>query len=260
MDSWLSLGEAQQQTGPRMDTNPQLRSAPTPQGGGAKPRVHPITRLIQLLPTAAMVAVLGSGCAAGGPARTDKSGVPRNVYAESGRIPAGVKRVAVLPLAIAENQAALEEGRNALQPILLTELLASARFEFVPVTPEQSRSWTGHAQWLTSDALPRELLDKVRTGTGAEAILFVQLTRYQPYPPVALGWRLQLLSAEPPRVLWAVDELFDAGDPPVAEAAREYYRAHWGNQPAADPGTILASPRRFGQYTAAAMVKTLPER
>jgi hypothetical protein len=182
------------------------------------------------------------------------------VYVESGRVPAHVKRVAVLPVAIAEPQAALEEGRIALQPVLFAELLGSARFEFVAVTPEQCRAWTGQPQWLASEQLPRELLDKIRSSTGCDALLFSQLTRYHPYPPVAVGWQLQLLSVEPLRVLWAVDELFDSGDSAVADAARGYYKKHWGGQIGADPQTILSSPRRFGQYTSAALVETLPER
>ena len=205
---------------------------------------------------------LGTGCASSrsGADAVAQYGLPRNVYREAGRFPGEFKRVAVLPLMIAGQDAVLENGRDALQSILHGELIRSARFEIFHVSPEQCRQWTGRSTWSGQDTLPRDFFERLREMTGCDAVLFSQLTRYRPYPPVAVGWRMQLVAVSPLRVWWAVDELFSAGDPVVADAARAYYRAHFATPTGADPDSILATPRRFGQFTLAVVTESLPTR
>jgi len=63
------------------------------------------------------------------------------------------------------------------------------------------------------------------------------------------------------RILWSADEVFDAGDVGVANAARAYYSQHLRNEaPLSDSSTVLGSPSRFGQYTLNALFATLPGR
>jgi hypothetical protein len=56
--------------------------------------------------------------------------------------------------------------------------------------------------------------------------LFDQLTRYQPYQPVAVGWKMTLVFNKEHQIYWAADEVFDAGDDGVANAARLRIRPH----------------------------------
>lgn len=184
----------------------------------------------------------------------------QNVYREGGKVPPHVKRVVVLPVAVASLKDNLEEGREAMQGLLGAEFLATRRFEFVTVSREQCRAWTGRSEWLVSEELPRDLLTKIRRETGCDGVLFSQLTHYRAYAPVAVGWRMQLVCVEPLRVLWAVDELFDGGDPAVADAAKAYCRRRELAPNGSDPRSILSTPRRFGQFTAASLAGTLPER
>jgi hypothetical protein len=60
---------------------------------------------------------------------------------------------------------------------------------------------------------------------------------------------------------WSADEVFDAGSLEVIKAAQIYFGKQM-NQPSAelDSAAVLASPRRFGQYSAAAILATLPDR
>ena len=205
---------------------------------------------------------LGTGCASSrtGADAVAHYGLPRNVYREAGRFPGEFKRVAVLPMMIAGQDAVLENGRDALQPIYHSELIRASRFEVIPVSPEQCRQWTGRSTWSAQDTLPRDFFERMRQMTGCDAVLFSQLTRYRPYPPVAVGWRMQLVAVSPLRVWWAVDELFSAGDAVVADAARAYYRAHFSTPTGADPDSILATPRRFGQFTLNLVTESLPTR
>jgi len=58
-----------------------------------------------------------------------------------------------------------------------------------------------------------------------------------------------------------VDEVFDARVPEVAAAARRYAQQHPdAGSSIYGPAGVLVSPRRFGQFTASAVVETLPGR
>lgn len=199
---------------------------------------------------------------------------PANIYRQSEALPARVRRVAVLPLTTTTSAALLQAGAEGLETTLYAELEKSGRFEVIPVSAGQLREWIGQSGWRSDELLPLNFFDKLREGTGADAVLFCQLIRYQPYEPLAVGWKFSLVekgeTAKDPaaaskdaglRILWSADEVFDAGDIAVANAARTYYSQHLRNEaPAPDSSTILGSPSRFGQYTLNALFGTLPAR
>jgi hypothetical protein len=92
-------------------------------------------------------------------------------------------------------------------------------------------------------------------------VFFAQLIRYHPYQPVAVGWKLALCQPGESKPVWAADEVFDAGDAEVANAARQYSgRQVYIEGPLDDPAAILGSPSRFGQYSLSALLATLPQR
>jgi hypothetical protein len=196
---------------------------------------------------------------------------PTNIYGRTNSLPTHIKRVALLPLITPGSTAFLEAGVETLGPLLYPELEKCKRFEVIPVSPEQLRQWTGRAGWRTDEPLPADFFARVGDATGCDAILFCELTRYQPYQPLAVGWKFSLVANPPPgplsmqemkdKILWCADEVLDAGEPGVSNAARDYYGHHLRNEaPSADASSILSSPTRFGQYTLAALLETLPGR
>jgi hypothetical protein len=196
---------------------------------------------------------------------------PTNVYRNSDVLPASVRRVAVLPLTMTHSGSDLEAGIETLEPVLYSELEKLKRFEVIPVTRINLQQWTGQNGWRSDEQLPPDLFKRVSEMTGCDAVLFCQLTRYQPYQPLAVGWKFTLVETHNPgimtpsdvraKILWSADELMDAGDPPVTTGARAYYTQHLRNDAAsADPATVLASPARFGQYTLATVLATIPNR
>lgn len=186
---------------------------------------------------------------------------PSNVYREEPTLPPHVKRVAVLPLTTLTDEEAMEFGRGALWPVLLNELGRSRQFELVAVTPEQLLLLTGRSEWNGEEKLPSDLFQKLKDKFVVDAVLFSRLTQYRAYEPLTVGWRLKLLDAGDPRILWAVDEVFDARVAEVAAAARRYAREHSETVPSLhDSQAVLVSPRRFGEYTASAVVGTMPGR
>jgi hypothetical protein len=216
-----------------------------------------------------LVFALGSlgaamGCASGPfkrPAAFVASYEPSNLFVEEAIMPAEIKRVGVLPLTVGEGTAEMEFGRETLEPVLMAELYGSRQFEVVPVSAEKLLRITGQARWDAQARFSQDFFDNLREELGVQAILLPELTRYRPHEPLMVGWRLKLVDATEPRVLWAIDEVFDAREPSVAAAARRYSDRHPDAAGSlADDRAVLQSPRRFARYTASAVVATLPGR
>lgn len=210
---------------------------------------------------------LGAGCSTTFETIQDKVEMTGPVYSVSNvfrskELMSGqVRRVAVLPVTISEPNTAFESGSESLAPGLFREISQAGRFETVTVNSEQLRLWTGRTGWRASDQLPVDFFKRLREATGCDAVLFSQLTHYQAYPPLTVGWRLQLVDAVSLRPWWACDEVFNSEDATVARAARRYYDAHPPEPDTTETSRgILYSPRRFGAYAANAVVATLPGR
>jgi hypothetical protein len=186
---------------------------------------------------------------------------PSNVYLKSKILDPQIKRVAVLPIATVSSTETLIAGVQLLQPLLGAELQKTKRFDLVIISPDQLRQWTGQISWRDDEVLPPDFFSRLRDACGCDAVFFTQLTRYFPYQPVAVGWKFSLIQVKERQIIWKADELLDAGDAIVANAARSYSNQHVHIEgPAEDPSAILGSPSRFGQYSLSAILATLPER
>jgi len=172
--------------------------------------------------------------------------------------PADLRRVALLPLTAARDDRNHNAGLRTLEPLLQRGLVARQAFEVAPVSPDWLRRETGRAAWRIDEPLPPDLLDRVMQAHGCDAVLFAHLSDYHPYPPLRVGWRIKLIAGAQARVVWSVDELFDASQPRVVSSARRFYQAHqWGVSANGHSRAILDSPRRFGAYTIAETLGTL---
>lgn len=195
-----------------------------------------------------------------------------NFYLINHKLPDDIRRVAMLPLTTAQNSQSAVAGREVLQPELYGELSKSRLFEVIVVSGERLEQWTGKPAWSQEEELPADFLIKIKEETGCDAILFNQLTYYRPYPPLVVGWRLLMVKPDG-QVIWTLDEVFDAGEPAVANSARRHaletdrknaefaYQAgtrHDAVFTSRVPGwEWLNSPRFFAKYTANAAVATL---
>jgi hypothetical protein len=209
-----------------------------------------------LVPILSLGALLGGGCAhiAASPQTNSFS----NAYRAAPQLPPQVRRIAVLPVTAAAADFATEQGRDALEPGIDAELRKQAVADLVVVTRDELWDLTGRREWTVADALPQDFFERLRRATGCDAVVFCDLTYFRAYPPLAVGWRMQLVDVEK-RILWAVDELFDAGNPAIAAAARRYGVQCFGTSTDGSD-TILFSPRQFGQYAAARALGSLPGR
>lgn len=205
--------------------------------------------------------LVGTGCSHL-PRRGSADGGPFYVPANArGTVtwPEQIRRIAVLP---ADGRAtSLPEDfivtydaswRDALQ--------GTQRAEFVPVTRPQLARWAGAPSIDSTAALPPQLFDHLAAATGADAVLFLDLTSCTAYPPLALGLRTKLVDLRTGAIVWACDERFDAGVPAVANAARRFSRTHVNRSSGSPEATVLQSPARFGAYALDAVASTLPPR
>ena len=235
---------------PTQSTPAHLERTLARRGGGA--------RLLWLI---AMVAL--AGCAGAPSLRRTVTPAyrPDNIFKLADVLAKDLRRVAVLPVSSGANGSDLADGREAVEPVLLAELIKTKRFEVIPVAPHFLRSRMGRVHWSAADTLPAEFLPALRDTYGCDAVLFVELTEYRAYAPVAIGWRLKLVDARTGFALWAGDELFDSRKAEVLAAARRFQAAapEISGESSVD-WTVSHSPRRLAQYSAAQLFDTLPLR
>ena len=186
---------------------------------------------------------------------------PNNVKAIA-QIPTAVRRVIVLP--VAGGPTLTEETLLKLDAICQGELTRTAKFEVVPLSRDTLAEITGVRQISSVDKLPAVLIDKlfnIYNHYGADAILFIDVTTYSPYPPLVLGLRTKLAQVTDGEIIWAADNVFAAAEPAVANSARHHALTLGSDHGLADLShTILQNPQRFAGYVAAATFLTLPPR
>ena len=205
---------------------------------------------------------------------------PDNIFRATSVLPSDLKRIVVLPLAHDESRPELAPGCEMLDPVLQAELIKTKKFEVVPVGSAALESLTESPGWTGGEILPAKFFDSLKRVYGCDAVLFCQLTAYQPYAPLAVGWRMKLVDVSTQKIIWAADMLYDAGNATVAKGAKQFQQqqqggpnapkrifnfvSDWiyhGTEPATeDQWIILKSPRLFGQYSAVKLLQTLPER
>lgn len=186
---------------------------------------------------------------------------PENIYVESSALPKNIRRVVVLPLACDENDVVMNDGCARLEPVLVSELMKTKKFEVVTSDAAFLKNRSGRADWTSEETLPPDLFALLRENSACDAVLFARLTVFRAYPPLAVGWRLRLVNAETGRTIWSADEVFNGGEPSVKDGARRHQLiAERDPSGAPDEWFIQNSPVKFGQYTAASLFATLPSR
>jgi hypothetical protein len=183
---------------------------------------------------------------------------PTNFQAAA-RLPVEIRRVIVLP--VADDGRLPEDTLDVLDTVLQTALGRAQRFELVPLSRPACARLAGARAIRSVDALPHDFLARLIADYAADAVLFVDVTSYSPYPPLALGLRAKLVRTDNSTILWAFDTIFSATDTSVVNAARR----HWlDTAPAGTPAdfsvTALQSPQRFAAYATSAAFATLPPR
>lgn len=216
------------------------------------------TATLARLAVIAALLLVTVGCRTSERARDGSAGpkfAPSN-YAREEALPTGFFRVAVLPFHYEEGTPDL--WLADLEAVFRGELAGSGRFEVVPVSRSAMADWTGKGSFASFERIGEELFEALAREYAVDGILFTDLFRYSAYRPLVLGVRSKLVTADG-RIIWAIDELLDAGRPDVARGARAFsYRHARMASPLDSSNSVLQSPSRFGKYAAYTLYETLP--
>ena len=205
-----------------------------------------------------LLAALAAGCTT--PALTDSARrgpffVPANHAGEPSL--GGLRRVVLLP--VAGGSVAPAESLAALDPVFAAELQRQQRFEVIVLSREDCLRYFQASELSSASALPPHFMEVLRREFAADAVMFVDVTVFHPYQPLALGLRGKLATLDGVRLVWTFDNVFSADEAAVANSARRHFlQAGGGDVPADLSSSVLQSPARFTSYAAAAMFATLP--
>jgi hypothetical protein len=188
------------------------------------------------------------------PARMGPFFTPKNVVGEP--TVGGIRRVVVLPLWVGADTP--PESAAQLDEVFVSALQKQNRFEVVTLSRTECLRRFRAEALLSSSALPHNLLPDLQREFAADAVLFVDLTTFRAYKPLALGLRAKLAATADSRLVWSFDNLFAADDPATANGARNYFIDRDRSVPADMTPSALQSPTRFAEYAATAMFGTLP--
>lgn len=202
--------------------------------------------------------LLTAGCMT--PAVTDSARrgpffVPANHVGEPSL--GGLRRVVLLP--VAGGGVAPAESLAALDPVFAAELQSQRRFEVIPLSREDCLRYFQAPELSSVSALPPRFMAILQREFAADAVMFVDVTVFHAYQPLALGLRGKLATLDGVRLVWSFDNVFSADEAAVANSARRHFLQSRGSDVPVDLSTsALQSPARFTSYAAAAMFATLP--
>lgn len=183
-----------------------------------------------------------------------------NVYRAAPTVPADLRRVVLLPLH-AELPDLGQDTRRGLVDAVHAELLRSGFAEIVLLPAHRLQKLTGRPSWSPEQPLPPDFLQKVREASGADAVLFAELTTFRPYTPAVVGWRFRLVDLCSGCTWWAADEVFDTADPVVIRAVRRSTRTGWWTAGQEDAcWRSVRAPRELARLTVSWLLATLPGR
>jgi hypothetical protein len=232
-----------------MDAPTQILTTPS--------RTSPLKAVTGALLLGTLGMSLFSGCMHPGPYDTARVGPLYTPMNHSGETNLGdIRRVVLMPIWAGATASA--ETASNFDPVIVTALQASQRFEVVTVSREDCLRRFRAESFSSAGALPHDLMATLQREFAADAVLFVDLTVFRAHRPLAMGLRAKLASFSDGRLVWVFDNLFSADDPAVANSVRNHFLDADLRVPADLTHSALQSPNRFAAYTTAAMFATLP--
>jgi hypothetical protein len=183
---------------------------------------------------------------------------PSNVWTV-GKLSYQFKRIAVLPIYYEDREV---RSIDEFDQIFRAEISKQNSFEVRGLNREEMEYIFGKPHYSSVGTLPQDLLQKIYDEYGADGVLLVDLTEYNPYTPITMGVRSKLVHVKSAEVIWSFDNTFDAGNRAVQLAVEDFHNLENRNTRAGNVATggILMSPRQFAKYVASATFKTIPKR
>ena len=174
------------------------------------------------------------------------------------RLPVYFNRVIVMPCHLAGNSENISEFAD---DIINQELAQARLFETVRFSTQSCKAFFGKERINSSDSLPDNFLDTLRSQTQANGVLFIDILSFKSYRPLSLSIRAKLVDLNSGDFMWAVDETIDSGHASVIAASKLYENMHHVRALSAKTSSsVLQSPRSFTKFVGHTLFKSLPSR
>jgi hypothetical protein len=120
----------------------------------------------------------------------------------------------------------------------------------VMVVHRDEPTWHSLQENLDSLQALRQLA-AVRAALGCNGLLVGTVTRYQPYPHMAVGLRLKLLDLTDGQLLWGLEQVWDSSDKSIQKRVKAYLKDQQrsGQSPLREE-LVLVSPINFCKFAA----------
>ncbi len=166
------------------------------------------------------------------------------------------RRVLVLPIQATKMTTKV---RKDLEATLISELTSQGRFQVLRMDTATTEGKEIYPTERRGKIDPDLVVDLGRR-YQADALLLTRVTQWFPYKPPRLGLRLQLVSVHSGKVIWAVDQTWDAGTERTRLDLIDYARTTLAPQANMHGWEFLMlSPRRFGRFAIRRSVSTLSQ-
>jgi len=174
------------------------------------------------------------------------------------RLPVYFNRVVVMPVYLA---GASQNISGFVDDIVNQELAQARLFETIRFSTQSSKSYFGKERINSSDSLPDNFLEILKSLTQANGVLFVDVLAFQSYRPLSISLRAKLVDLNSGDFMWAIDETIDSSHASVIAASRLYENTnHVRALSAKTSSSVLQSPRSFTKFSAHKIFTTLPIR
>ena len=174
------------------------------------------------------------------------------------RLPVYFNRVVVMPVHL---EGSSQNISGFVDDIVNQELAQARLFETVRFSTQSCKSYFGKDRINSSDSLPDNFLEILKSRTQANGVLFVDVLGFQSYRPLSISLRAKLVDLNSGDFMWAIDETIDSSHASVIAASRLYENSHHVRALSAKTSSsVLQSPRSFAKFAAHKIFMTLPGR
>lgn len=132
-------------------------------------------------------------------------------YMRSPRFPTDVLVVGILPVTSNSqiNSKFVDSARDSVRQLLPMEIQRIGTFLPRTISGEETEMLTGRLRWRAEDHLPAGVLEKLGEHVRVQAVLFSEITQYQPFRGGSIGFRFHLVEVRSGETIWQVDHLFE---------------------------------------------------
>jgi len=174
--------------------------------------------------------------------------------------PSSVRRVVVLPVACGLTDLPADYF-SAHDSIWRSALQASHRAEFVFLPRTELARLIGKTSFSTSENLPAYFWEKLVAHTGADAVVFLEVTQFSPYGTIEIGFRARITEIHSRVTIWAAEDVIQFDAVSVSQVLKDGLNRKDSRSPiASEVSGVRLTPSRAVSYISLDLAQTLPPR